>query len=63
MAEWLEREVVSVKESGIEEVQIAKCPYCQRWHTTPYMYYFTEYNFCPWCGAKMKKEADNADRD
>ncbi len=61
MSEWLERGVVPVSQSGIEEVQTAKCPYCQRWHTTPYMYYFTEYNFCPWCGEKMKKEEENAD--
>ena len=53
MAEWLEREVVSVRKSGIEEVQVAKCPYCQRYHTTPYMYYFTEYKFCPNCGKKI----------
>ena len=55
MAEWLERQVQEVKESGIEEVQTAKCPACERWHTTPYMYYFTEYPFCPWCGANIKE--------
>ncbi len=53
MAEWLERQVVPVRKSGIEEVQVAKCPYCQRYHTTPYMYYFTEYKFCPNCGEKI----------
>lgn len=55
MAEWLEREIVSVKESGIEEVQVAKCPYCKRYHTTPYMYYFNEYPFCPNCGKRIKE--------
>lgn len=58
MAEWLEREVVSAKESGIEEVQVAKCPFCGRYLTTPYMYYFVEYKYCPQCGKRIK-EADN----
>ncbi len=55
MSAWLEREIVSVKESGIEEVQIAKCPFCQKWLTTPYAYCFTEYPFCPNCGQKIGK--------
>ena len=63
MAEWQERQVIPIEESGIDDVQVAKCPFCGRYLTTPYMYYFTEYNFCPWCGAKMKKEEENADRD
>jgi hypothetical protein len=58
MAEWLERQVVPVRKSGIVEVQVAKCPYCQRYHTTPYMYYFVEYPFCPNCGKRIK-EAQN----
>jgi DNA-directed RNA polymerase subunit RPC12/RpoP len=60
MAEWLEREVVPVRKSGIDEVQVAKCPYCQRYHTTPYMYYFMEYTFCPNCGKRIK-EVQNDD--
>lgn len=62
MSEWLELEVVSVKECGIEEVQVAKCPFCQKWLTTPYMYYFTEFPYCPQCGKRIK-EAENEDRD
>jgi hypothetical protein len=58
MAEWLEREVVPVRESGIVEVQVAKCPFCGRYLTTPYMYYFTEYPYCPNCGVCIK-EAEN----
>lgn len=53
MSAWLDREIVSVKESGIEEVQIAKCPFCQKYLTTPYMYYFTEFPFCPSCGERI----------
>ena len=58
MAEWQEREVIPIEESGIEEVQVAKCPFCGRYHTTPYMYYFVEYPYCPNCG-KQIKEAGN----
>ena len=54
--EWLEKEV---HEKGvcedIEEWQSAKCSVCGRYHTTPYMYYFSDYNFCPNCGAKMRE--------
>ena len=54
--EWLEKEV---HEKGvcedIEEWQSAKCSVCGRYHTTPYMYYFSDYNFCPNCGADMRE--------
>lgn len=58
--EWLEREV---HEKGvcedIEEWQSAKCSVCGRYHTTPYTYYFSDYNFCPNCGADMREDADD----
>jgi hypothetical protein len=61
MSEWLERQISHVRKCGIEEVQVAKCPYCQRYHTTPYMYYFTEYPYCPQCGKRIKEaEKENA---
>jgi hypothetical protein len=53
IGEWLEKEVISDK--AIDEWQSARCSVCDRYHTTPYMYYFTEYNFCPNCGAKIER--------
>ena len=54
--EWLEREVTEDVGQGIQEWQQARCSVCGKWHTTPYMYYFSDYNFCPNCGADMKGE-------
>lgn len=55
--EWLEKEVIVGKKARvIEEWQSAKCSVCGRYHTTPYLYYFVEYDYCPHCGAKMKNE-------
>ena len=42
----------------IEEWQSARCSVCHKYHTTPYMYYFNNYNFCPNCGARMKGSDD-----
>ena len=50
---WIERHhAYSDEESPIEEWQSAKCSVCGKYHTTPYMYYFTDYHYCPHCGAK-----------
>ena len=38
----------------IEEWQSAKCSVCEKYHTTPYLYYFDNFNFCPNCGSQMK---------
>ena len=54
VGEWLEKEVISDK--VIEEWQSARCSVCDRYHTTPYMYYFSHYDWCPNCGAKMEKD-------
>ena len=51
---WKERSVGDVKNTGIEYVQSANCTSCGKYHTTPYMYYFKTYKFCPYCGAKME---------
>ena len=40
----------------IEEWQSAKCSVCGKYHTTPYLYYFNDYNFCPHCGADIRKD-------
>lgn len=49
---WIEQEVI-MDNKAIEEWQSAKCSKCGHYHTTPYMYYFSHYEYCPNCGAKM----------
>lgn len=51
---WVERRVSYVPDSDIYEMQSAKCSACGLYHTTPYQYSFTDYNFCPHCGVKME---------
>lgn len=52
--EWEEKEIFhnGDEEPIIKEWQSAICSVCGKYHTTPYMYYFDEYNFCPNCGAR-----------
>lgn len=52
---WEQKEVFEAKDC-VDELQSAFCPVCQRYHTTPYSYYFSHYNYCPNCGAKMDGE-------
>ena len=49
--EWEERKVSD--KNCIDEWQTACCSVCHKYHTTPYMYYFDNYNYCPNCGARM----------
>lgn len=58
--QWIEKEVVDQDDIAIDMWQSARCSACGHYHTTPYMYFFVEYNYCPHCGAKMKTEASNA---
>lgn len=55
--EWLEKEVFDNTDEDfvwkIEEWQSARCSVCGKYHTTPYMYYFDNFNYCPNCGARM----------
>lgn len=53
---WIERNVTDAK--YIEEWQSARCSVCGLYHTTPYMYFFDQYNFCPSCGADMRGDED-----
>ena len=57
---WEEREVVNEIDSStaINEWQVARCSVCRKDHTTPYLYYFTDYEYCPWCGAKMDEVSE-----
>lgn len=51
---WIERHhAYSDEEMPIEEWQSARCSVCGKYHTTPYLYYFNEYKYCPNCGARM----------
>lgn len=60
--EWLEKEVVDNTDEDfvwkIEQWQSARCSVCGKYHTTPYMYYFDHFNYCPNCGAKMERRED-----
>lgn len=55
---WKEKLTVTGEGGLIGEWQSARCSNCGRYHTTPYMYYFTEHKYCPHCGAKMDEEED-----
>ena len=52
---WEDRTVFEAK-GCVEELQSAFCPICKRYHTTPFSYGFTDYKFCPNCGADMRGE-------
>ena len=49
---WEEKEVFD-GDRTIEQYQSARCSVCGKYHTTPYMYYFNNFNYCPECGADM----------
>ena len=57
---WTEKEIIHKDEAiyMIEEWQSMRCDQCNHYLTTPYMYHFYHFNFCPFCGAKMKEEGD-----
>jgi len=51
---WEEETVSSIEENAcIQDWQSARCSVCKQYLTTPSMYYFTHYDYCPNCGAKM----------
>ena len=54
VGKWEECKVVDIEDTTITEVQSAFCPICRKYHTTPYMYYFDYFAYCPNCGAKME---------
>lgn len=55
---WEQKRVFDSK--VVDQWQSAYCPVCHRYHTTPYLYYFTHYEYCPNCGARMDGGADDA---
>ncbi len=54
---WTERIVIEDRKA-IEEWQSARCSVCGKYHTTPYMYYFDYFAYCPNCGALMEEGND-----
>ena len=63
MGEWMERNTHFMGEKyGIEEWQSARCSVCEKIHTTPYMYFFDDFKFCPNCGADMRGDNHETDR-
>lgn len=59
---WTEKHhAYSDEESIIEEWQSCRCSECGRYDTRPYMYYFSEPNYCSYCGADMR--GDNHETD
>ena len=49
--QWEEK---SVFEDSIQQWQSARCSVCNKYHTTPYLYYFDNFKYCPNCGASME---------
>lgn len=57
--EWTEKEVIGIDPKGmLWQEQSARCSVCKRYLTTPYMYYFNHYEYCPHCGAKMNRSEE-----
>lgn len=61
--EWEECEIVQERgdEPIIDEWQSARCSVCGKYHTTPYMYYFDHFNYCPNCGADMRERREDGE--
>ena len=56
---WTEKTVSENPQvCGIREWQSAKCSVCGKYHSTPYLYSFTEYAFCPHCGSDMRGDEE-----
>ena len=53
--EWENVTTCTTEEAGIDTLQQMRCSVCKRWHTEPYIYYVEPSNYCPNCGARMKK--------
>ena len=58
VGEWIEKEVYNLEVTTIEQMQSASCSVCGKIHTTPFSYYFDNFNYCPNCGARMKGAED-----
>ena len=60
---WTEKKVMYLDDLEAKDIitewQSAKCDVCGKYHTTPYMYYFSDYEYCPNCGARMNGGEEN----
>lgn len=54
--EDIDVELYEEADIAIDEWQSARCSCCGRYHTTPYMYYYDHYEYCPSCGARMERK-------
>lgn len=54
-AQWEDVHVFEVVGTAIDRLQSTYCPVCHRYHTTPYVYSYNHYEYCPNCGTKMNK--------
>lgn len=53
---WTEKHhAYSDEEFAIEEWQSCRCSECGHYDTRPYLYYFSEPNYCSYCGADMRE--------
>lgn len=59
VGKWEQKEVFSLAETTIEQMQSARCSVCGKYHTTPFSYYFTDYAYCPNCGARLMNGGTN----
>ena len=51
---WVDKGTITdEKAEVITEWQSARCTCCNKYHTTPYLYYFDNFTYCPNCGARM----------
>ena len=55
-AEWEQIQVFEVVGTTIDRLQSTYCPVCHRYLTTPYVYSYNHYEYCPNCGTKMNKK-------
>ena len=53
-AEWEQIQVFEVEGTVIDRFQSTYCPVCHTYHTTPYIYSYNHYDYCPNCGTQMK---------
>lgn len=59
VAEWDDIQVFEVVGTTVDRLQSTFCPVCRRYHTTPYVYSYNHYDYCPNCGSQMRRRITN----